>query len=332
MRQGVGDTSDQVESRELSRRSPPRLEFKKQDQYILNSENTATPNGNQEILVSITPRLLGAIVPLLDYHDATMTRRTPPTRRTKSNDLTPPASAGYRITKVYTRQGDGGTTRLVGGHVVPKSHPRLAAYGTVDELQVAVGAAIDAVAPLAVPAADQRVQNGDRHGRPSGSGIDGPKDGPTEPVPVLPLAASLRAHLLYLQNRLFTLGGELATRLEDRWEGMPQVAAADVAAMERLIDALNDPLPPLKDFVLPGGHPAVTALHQARVVCRRAEREVETLAQSEALGPQVRPFLNRLSDLLFVMARALAQGLRRQGLAGEEAIWRREMPYPPLPK
>jgi cob(I)alamin adenosyltransferase len=215
---------------------------------------------------------------------------------------TEPRPAGYRITKVYTRQGDGGTTRLVGGHTVSKDHPRVAAYGAVDELQVVMGAAADALGALVA------TQTG------------------------TPLAANLRDHVAYLQNLLFTLGGELATRREDQWDGMPRVGAADVAAMENLIDALNSPLPPLQDFVLPGGHPAVTALHLCRVVCRRAEREVETLAQLEPVDSMDRPFLNRLSDLFFVMARALAHRLRAQGFAPEETIWRREMPLPPLPE
>jgi len=209
-----------------------------------------------------------------------------------------PPPENFRITKVYTRTGDAGTTRLVGGQVIPKDHPRLAAYGTVDELQVVMGAAVDALGALRAHT----------------------------------LANNLLDHMLYLQNRLFTLGGDLATRIEDRWANMPLVGAADVDYMEDLIDALNGPLPPLKDFILPGGHPAVTSLHLCRVVCRRAEREVEALAAIEPVGESVRPFLNRLSDLFFVMARALAHKLRTEGLTPEETIWRRETPTPKMPQ
>lgn len=211
---------------------------------------------------------------------------------------------GFRLTKIYTRGGDAGSTALVGGRRVPKNHPRLNAYGTVDELQVFMGAAYDAL--RATRAAHPALQ--------------------------LPVLAALEAHLVYLQNLLFTVSGDLATRLEDRWPGMPLPTAEDVAYMERLIDALNRDLPPLKDFILPGGHPAPTALHVCRVVCRRAEREVETLAAQEPLGEFVRPALNRLSDAFFIMARRVAWELKRADLIGEELIWKRDLAPPPLPE
>lgn len=212
-------------------------------------------------------------------------------------------SERLRITRVYTRTGDAGTTRLVGGHQVAKNHPRLNAYGTVDELQVAMGAARDALAQTL--AANQ--------------------DKP------LALLKQLGAHLIYLQNLLFTISGDLATRLEDRWPEMPLPSPADVQYMEGLIDLLNDPLPPLKDFILPGGHPAPTAFHVCRVVCRRAEREVETLAVIEPIGEWVRPVLNRLSDLFFVLARRISHELVQTGIVSNELIWRRDLTPPSLP-
>ncbi|MCL5270948.1 MAG: cob(I)yrinic acid a,c-diamide adenosyltransferase [bacterium] len=214
-----------------------------------------------------------------------------------------PARRGNRITRVYTRAGDAGTTELVGGRTVRKNHPRIAAYGMVDELQVAVGAAREA---LAAALAD--------------------------PLPE-PAAAPLRRlgeHLIYVQNLLFTAGADLATRVEDRWAGMPLIGEADVRYLESLIDALNAPLPPLKDFVLPGCHPLATACHVCRVICRRTERELETLAAAEPVGDAIRPFINRLSDLFFVAARRAAHELRTAGAAPAETLWRRDLPRPPL--
>lgn len=210
----------------------------------------------------------------------------------------------HRITQVYTRTGDRGQTRLVGGQTVSKDHPRLEAYGTVDELQAFIGQARDALAATLteLPAGE--------NGR----------------------LALIRGHLAYMQNLLFTVGGDLATRLEDRWDGMPLVGEAQIDYLERLIDSLNASLQPLKDFVLPGGHPAVTALHLCRVVCRRAERAVERLGREEAIGEAVRPFLNRFSDALFVLSRAVSQELAKLGHAEGETIWQRDVPEPPMPK
>jgi cob(I)alamin adenosyltransferase len=208
-----------------------------------------------------------------------------------------------RITRVYTRTGDKGTCLLVGGQRVPKNHPRLQACGAVDELQVAMGAARDALSQTL--AAD-----------------------PDRPLALL---GPINDLLIYLQNMLFTLNSDLATRLEDRWPEMPLLGAADVEYMEKLIDALNAPLPPLADFVLPGGHPLPTAFHVCRVICRRAEREVETLAAAEPIGEWSRPVLNRFSDLFFVLARRAHHELVQAGLTPAESIWRRDLPPPPLP-
>lgn len=215
----------------------------------------------------------------------------------------PQPNQHMRITSVYTKFGDAGSTQLVGGRVVPKSDQRLNAYGTSDELQIAIAAARDQLSALT-----------------ANLGAAAP-----------PLPCQLELHLIWLQNRLFTLNGELATRQEDRWPEMPLVGLDDVRYMEELIDALNAPMPPLKDFVIAGGHPAVTALHQCRVVCRRAERETQTLAQLEPIPDAAIPFLNRLSDLFFVMARRTHFELHRAGLAPAESTWVHDLPKPPLP-
>jgi cob(I)alamin adenosyltransferase len=121
-----------------------------------------------------------------------------------------------------------------------------------------------------------------------------------------------------LQQALFDLGSDLATLIEDRWEGQPLVEQADIDALERFIDAENENLAVLKSFVLPGGTRLNALLHLARTVCRRAERAVIRLSQVEAVGPLVVPYLNRLSDALFVLSRRVTQ------LAGvPEVLWRK---------
>jgi cob(I)alamin adenosyltransferase len=168
-----------------------------------------------------------------------------------------------RITKVYTRTGDDGTTSLGAGQRVPKDSLRVETYGTVDELNSHVGAAIAA-------------------------GV--------EPQ----LAEALRR----IQNDLFHLGSDLCVTEEDKEaRPVPRVEARLVDALEGLIDRLSDDLPPLENFVLPGGTSGAAQLHIARAVCRRAERLAVTLSRGEAVGDQVVVYLNRLSDLLFVMAR-----------------------------
>jgi cob(I)alamin adenosyltransferase len=168
-----------------------------------------------------------------------------------------------RITKVYTRTGDDGTTGLGGGQRVPKDSIRIAAYGTVDELNSQVGAAI-------------------------ASGI--------EPE----LAEILRG----IQNDLFHLGSDLCVTEEDKAaRPVPKVESRHVEALEEAIDRLSADLPPLENFVLPGGTAGAAELHLARAVCRRAERLAVTLSRGERVGEQVVVYLNRLSDLLFVMAR-----------------------------
>jgi len=167
--------------------------------------------------------------------------------------------------KVYTRTGDDGTTGLFGGGRVAKSHPRIAAYGTVDETNAAVGMARAALA------GGRELERAD-------------------------------AVLGRVQEELFVLGGDLAAPGETKYP-VPRVEAHHVEALERDIDAFTVDLPPLKHFILPGGHPAAAALHLARTVCRRAERHVVEMAEAEALKPEPLHYLNRLSDLLFTMAR-----------------------------
>ncbi len=188
-----------------------------------------------------------------------------------------------RLTKIYTRTGDAGQTRLVGGQQVAKDSARIEAYGTVDELNAIVG-----LVRVAVREAPSLTGERER----------------------------LERWLHDTQQNLFDLGSDLATRAEDRWEGMPLVSAEDVTALERLMDEMNEELEPLKSFVLPGGGPVSALLHHARTVCRRAERRTLSLAAEEPIGDQVIPYLNRLSDAFFVLSRWV--GLK----AGEsEILW-----------
>lgn len=180
-----------------------------------------------------------------------------------------------RIDRVYTRAGDQGNTRLVMGREVSKDDTRIEAYGTVDELNTILG--------LARTFHDL-------------SGVEESGN------------AALGHMLRVLQSELFTVGSDLATQAEDRWEGMVLVGEAEVARLERWIDLLNERLPPLQEFVIPGGGPVNAFLHQARTVCRRAERRVVTLIRSgEEVNLGALRYLNRLSDLLFVMARYAAK-------------------------
>ena len=180
-----------------------------------------------------------------------------------------------RITKVYTKFGDKGSTQLVGGRKVSKGEPRIEAYGTVDELNAIVGLA--------------RTFNGQ-----SDAGD----------VVVTRIDDMLKV----VQNKLFCLGADLATLPSDRWEGMERVTTDDVKEVESWIDALNEELPPLKEFILPGGGPVGAFLHQARTVCRRAERALVRLGDTEpeALESSL-PYVNRLSDYFFVLGRWAAK-------------------------
>ncbi|RME96813.1 MAG: cob(I)yrinic acid a,c-diamide adenosyltransferase [Alphaproteobacteria bacterium] len=172
------------------------------------------------------------------------------------------------LNKIYTRTGDSGTTALGTGERVPKTHPRIAAFGTVDETNAAIGLA--------------RVRLG-------------------------PDAADLDAMLARIQNDLFDLGADLCVPESGEKSGVEplRITPGQVERLEREIDQMNAELEPLRSFVLPGGSEAAAALHVARTVCRRAERKMAELAESEgeAVQEAAMRYINRLSDFLFVAAR-----------------------------
>ena len=179
-----------------------------------------------------------------------------------------------RLTKIYTRGGDAGETSLGDGSRVSKLDPRIGAFGTVDELNAAVGLVVAGACP--------------------------------EPIRVV---------LLRVQNELFDLGADLSVPIE--LEGRLRVTQEQVDALERDCDAFNADLPELRSFVLPGGSEAAARLHVARTVCRRAERDALRASEEVAIDPFALVYLNRLSDLLFILARAA------NALDGtEEPLWR----------
>lgn len=189
-----------------------------------------------------------------------------------------------RITRVYTRTGDRGSTRLVGGAERRKNDVRIEAYGTVDELNAVLGLA-----------------------RTFGAQADGTG------------RERIESMLAQIQNELFDVGADLATAPADRWAGMHLVGDEEVTRLEGWIDALNEDLPPLKDFILPGGGPVGAFLHQARTVCRRGERALVSLIDAEPdTGEGCLRYLNRLSDLLFVMSRWSAKALGER-----EYLWQK---------
>ncbi|GAB2778958.1 cob(I)yrinic acid a,c-diamide adenosyltransferase [Salinimicrobium soli] len=178
--------------------------------------------------------------------------------------------------KIYTKTGDKGTTALFGGTRVPKHHIRIDSYGTVDELNSHLGML-----------RDQKI---DEH---------------SEEI------------LLQIQERLFTIGSILATDPEkailksgkERLD-IPKISTEDIELLEQEMDSMNEELPPMTHFILPGGHQTVSVCHIARCVCRRAERLAAALHNAEAFDPLVLQYLNRLSDYLFVLARKLSKDLQ----------------------
>lgn len=200
-----------------------------------------------------------------------------------------------RITKVYTRHGDKGETHLVGGKRVPKDDARIESYGTIDELNSVLGivrAANDAAKPSAARTRLDRI-------------------------------------LRQVQNELFDLGSELATPPDAVWEGMIRIGPEQIKVLERTIDECQADLEPLKSFILPGGGMIAAFLHQARTVCRRAERDILRLMRREQISPSVLGYVNRLSDLLFVLSRWISHAL------GEpEYLWEKGLTLPvgPAPK
>lgn len=170
---------------------------------------------------------------------------------------------GFRLSKLYTRTGDSGTTGLADGSRVAKDSARIEAMGAVDELNSLLGILL--------------------------AGLDNPVQQPVYHA------------LAPIQHRLFDVGGELAV------PGVAVIEATDVTELETLIDSFNAQVPPLKEFILPGGSLLIAQAHLARSVCRRAERRYQTLAAEEAINPHALAYLNRLSDLLFVSARTIAR-------------------------
>lgn len=168
-----------------------------------------------------------------------------------------------RLTKLYTRKGDDGSTALSGGQRVAKDSPRVVAYGAVDELNSVIGLALTANISEELGQQLKRIQNELFH---------------------------LGSDLSFLEE-------------DKQKFDIPQIGAHHVNYLEQLIDQYVDEVGPLQNFILPGGTQAAAALHMARTICRRAERLVVTLAREEEIGPYVLGYLNRLSDALFVMAR-----------------------------
>lgn len=179
---------------------------------------------------------------------------------------------GNRLSKIYTRTGDDGSTGLGDGARVSKDSARVTAYGTVDEANSAIGIVLACEIPDAI-----------------------------------------RDVLIAVQHQLFDLGGELCI------PGHAAIFDTDIQALEDTLDRFNADLPPLKNFILPGGGMAAAQAHLARTICRRAEREVVTLSHHDAVRPEAIRYLNRLSDLLFVLCRVLA---RASGHG--EVLWRHD--------
>jgi cob(I)alamin adenosyltransferase len=176
---------------------------------------------------------------------------------------------GNRLTSIYTKTGDDGTTGLANGNRIDKSSIRVEAMGNLDELNSIIGV---------IEASD--------------------------------IPSDISGYLLNIQHRLFDIGGEIAA------PGNAVTAPGSIERLEELIDSYNEDLPKLKEFVLPGGALAASICHLARSVCRRCERSLVELSRTEYLNPESLRYINRLSDLLFVLARTL-----NQGKGGKEILW-----------
>ena len=187
-----------------------------------------------------------------------------------------------KITKVYTRTGDSGETGLVGGKRLPKDHPRIEAYGSVDELNSVIG--------LVLSFLTQKDESKRRK----------------------------KLELIFeaIQQKLFDMGSELATLQGDEYEGQITIKTKDTEWLEEIIDAMNNELQPLKSFILPGGTSLNAFLHLARTVCRRAERDILKLNQIDLVSPEILKFVNRLSDFLFVVGRWVTETLGEK-----ETLW-----------
>lgn len=187
------------------------------------------------------------------------------------------------ITRVYTKRGDGGETSLAGGQRRAKDDLRVEAYGTVDELNAFTGLALETCIESAAAA---------------------------------PVLLELSTILLRVQHQLFNAGSILATLPEDLHPHQARITAADTAQLEREIDRMNEGLPALRSFVLPGGSRLNAELHVCRTVCRRAERIAVTLMRAETIDQEIVRYLNRLSDAFFVWSR-----WANQGLGAPEVLW-----------
>lgn len=179
--------------------------------------------------------------------------------------------------KIYTKKGDSGETSLLGGQRVPKHHLRIEAYGTVDELNSFIGLLSD------------------------------------QPEVLI----EVKKELIKIQETLFTIGSHLALEPGKEKIKLPEISKSDVEKLEHAIDQMNEHLPAMRNFVLPGGHQAVSICHVARCVCRRAERNVVHLSEFSRVEKEVLAYLNRLSDYLFVLARKLSHDLQI-----EETPWK----------
>lgn len=196
-----------------------------------------------------------------------------------------------RITRVYTRTGDKGETGLVGGKRVPKDSPRIEAYGTIDELNSVVG--------LARAFNEERLSKGQAH-------------------------RYLDEILRQVQNELFDLGSELATPPDSHHPAIYRVGEKEVKRIEQILDGCQKELKPLKSFVLPGGGKIAAILHQCRTVCRRAERDILRLSRAEEIGVWPIKYVNRLSDLFFVLSRWVAKRMGER-----EDLWQRGLEEKP---
>jgi cob(I)alamin adenosyltransferase len=175
------------------------------------------------------------------------------------------------LNKIYTRTGDAGSTGLVGGARIDKHAAKVAAYGDIDELNAQLGVC-------------------------------------KELAESTPAAAKIISEMLItIQHELFDIGAELATPADSHWEGMLKAGPQHTERLENWIDQLNDQLPPLKSFILPGGTLLAAQVHVARTVCRRAERQICALNKQEPVSQSILQYINRLSDLLFVMSRAVVK-------------------------
>ena len=190
-----------------------------------------------------------------------------------------------RITRVYTRTGDRGETSLVGGKRVPKDSPRIDAYGTIDELNSIIG--------LARVFNEENLEAGEAH-------------------------HFLDEVLCKIQDELFDLGSELATPPESFQQGMFRISQTEIKSIEKLIDKCQENLQPLESFILPGGGRVGAYLHQCRTVCRRAEREILRLSRQETISEWPLKYVNRLSDLFFVLSRWISKETGER-----EYLWQR---------